>query len=138
MILKTLAYLLTALATCQPAPELAELFTPPHPLVGRYEACTTPEPIARAASADFNDIAFEVLEPLDAFGSAGLYDRFAVARLYGGTRATVGRGWVRRGEEFESWTFISPYPDATLTHLVPGTLIIKLRLAAAYDVLKRP
>jgi hypothetical protein len=63
--------------------------------------------------------------PLDAFGSGGAYDRSAVSRLYGGRLASVARGWFRDGERFESVTFVSPYPDATLSRLLPGTLIIR-------------
>jgi hypothetical protein len=67
----------------------------------------------------------EDLPPLDAFGSAGIYDQNAVSRLYGGQRPLVARGWTRDQERFESWTLISPYPDAGLSRLLPGTLIIR-------------
>jgi hypothetical protein len=130
MILKAAVYLLTAQFSCDPAPALAALFTPLHPLVGRYEACTTPESIEAAiASANAKGAQIEAVEALDAFGAAGPYNRFAVARLYGGTRAAVAHVWIQRGREFESQTFISPYPDPTLTRLIPGTLMIRLHLA---------
>src|SRR4029077_307 len=96
---------------CDPA--LAVLFTPVRPHVGRYEVCTTAEPLDDAA---------EALEPLDAFGAVGTYDRARLARLYGGTRARVTRGWTRTGGEFIAITRISPYPDVTLSRLMPGTL----------------
>ena len=64
-------------------------------------------------------------DPLDAFGTSGTYDRSALARLYGGTRVQVARGWNRAGDRFESITRLSPYPDASLTHLLPGTLEIR-------------
>ena len=67
----------------------------------------------------------EALEALDAFGTAGTYDRPALARLYGGTRVQVARGWRRTGARFESITRLSPYPDALLTRLLPGTLEIR-------------
>jgi hypothetical protein len=71
----------------------------------------------------------EPLEALDAFGSAGSYDRFAVARLYGGTRANVAHGWREDDGRFESVTLISPYPDASLSRLLPGTMVIRLSIA---------
>ena len=65
-----------------------------------------------------------MMPPLDAFGSAGPYDR-ALARLYGGRRVTVARGWTEHGNPFESLTLISPRPGATLARLMPGTLVIR-------------
>ena len=70
----------------------------------------------------------QALLPLDAFGQTGTYDRWAVLRLYGAQRARVARGpRTRDGRVVESWTLISPYPDATLQRLEPGTLLIVLR-----------
>lgn len=67
--------------------------------------------------------------PLDAFGQAGTYDRWALARLYGARRPRVARGPREAdGRVVESWTLISPYPDATLQRLEPGTLLIVLRV----------
>src|SRR3954471_19464798 len=108
---------------CEPAPALAQLFTPPHPQLGRYEVCTAARPLTEAAPRGW---AVESVGPLDAFGAAGTYDRSAVARLYKGQLASVARGWFRDGDHVESVTFISPYPDATVSRLVPGTLIIRL------------
>jgi hypothetical protein len=70
----------------------------------------------------------EALAPLDAFGSGGLYDRAALARLYGSRRPSVARGWIDEAGRFESLTLISPHPDAGLTRLEPGTLIIRFIL----------
>ena len=106
------------LASCDPA--LVPLFTPPHPRLGRYDVCASPEPIRPV-----NGGPIEALEALDAFGAAGTYNRPALARLYGGTRVQVARGWTRQGHRFESITRLSPYPDASLTHLLPGTLEIR-------------
>jgi len=128
MILKAALYLLTARLACEPSPPLAALFTPAHPIVGRYEACTSPDGIRDAMPADFSSVPIETLEPLDAFGTAGPYDRAALVRLYGGRRANVARASTVVGQEVESWTFISPYPDVTLSRLMPGTLIIRFRL----------
>lgn len=121
--LKGPAYLLAAaLAVCDPA--LAALFTPLHPQLGRYEVCTTTESLEAVVPAQAR---IEAGDPLDAFGTAGPYDRWAVTRLYGGRRVRVARAWAASGKEFESQTFLSPYPDATLTRLMPGTMIITFR-----------
>jgi hypothetical protein len=114
---------------CDPA--LTALFTPLHPRVGRYEVCTTAERIEDIVAKQALDGVphtygrIEALEPLEAFGAAGPYDRFAVARLFVGRRVQVARGWHQFDDRFESVTLLSPYPDASLTHLVPGTMIIR-------------
>jgi hypothetical protein len=115
-----LELMVVALAACDPA--LTALFTPRHPQLGRYEICTTTDPIETAAASAS---AIEATEPLDAFGTAGNYDRSKLSRLYGGKRALVAHRWTQSGDAFESITFISPYPDATLTHLLPGTMLIR-------------
>ena len=106
---------------CDPA--LAALYAPSHPQLGRYEVCVTSTPLERVADPSWPR---EQVAPLDALGSAGTYDRAAVARLYGALRPTVARGWIRRDGELQSVTLISPVPDPTLTRLEPGTLIIRL------------
>ena len=107
-----------ASAPCDPV--LTALFSPVRPHVGRYEVCTAPEPLGDDA---------EALEALDAFGAGGSYDRAKLARLYGGTRARVTHSWSRTSGEFMSITRVSPYPDATLTRLTPGTLEIRFILS---------
>jgi hypothetical protein len=110
--------------TCDGA--LTALFTPAKPVLGRYEVCTTSAPLAEvlaAGGAHYGVV--EALGPLDAFGTAGPYDRSLVARLYGGLRASVVHGWKQDGNHFESTTLISPYPDPTLTRLLPGTMEIR-------------
>jgi hypothetical protein len=104
--------------SCDPA--LVPLFTPPHPRLGRYEVCASSDAIQ-----PLNGGPIEALEALDAFGAAGTYNRPALARLYGGTRVQVARGWNRQGNRFESITRLSPYPDVSLTHLLPGTLEVR-------------
>ena len=119
-----------AMATCDPA--LAALFTPPRPVAGRYAVCVTPESIERVIAAGGAQYgAIEALGPLDAFGAAGPYDRSLVARLYGGTRAKVAHGWAELDGRLVSTTLISPYPDTSLTHLLPGTLEIRWTSGAA-------
>jgi hypothetical protein len=105
---------------CDPA--FAVLFTPERPVLGRYEVCTDPRPLASLAPPDWMT---EALEPADAFGGAGSYDRAALGRLYGGRRPRVARGWTEAGDRFEAVTLISPYPNATITALMAGTLIIR-------------
>jgi hypothetical protein len=109
--------LILLVAACDPA--LAALFTPARPEVGRYEVCTSAAPLE-------GDV--DSLEPLDAFGAAGSYDRAALQRLYGGTRVRVQRSWTATADEFVSTTRLSPYPDASLTHLQPGTMEIRFIL----------
>jgi len=110
-------------------PQLTALFAPPRVVMGQYEVCTLDVPLseaqAAATSEGFSLGGVEALEPLDAFGRAGEYDRFAVAKLYGGRRARVVRGWRERGRDFDAVTLISPYPDRALTHLIEGTMRIR-------------
>lgn len=69
------------------------------------------------------------MDPLDAYGQAGPYDRAKVARLYAGMRARVARGpIVEHGRTVVSITLVSPYPDGSLKHLRQGTLIIEFRI----------
>jgi hypothetical protein len=103
-------------------PTLTALFTPRHPRLGRFEVCTDPRPLAEVVPAGW---AVEALEVLDAFGAARSYDRAGLARLYGGVRARVARGWTRTPDRFESRTYISPYPNAAMTSLEWGTLVIR-------------
>jgi hypothetical protein len=117
---------LMILVLCDPG--LAALFAPAAPRVGRYEVCTHAEPIEALVEAEPADgrhfSAVEALESLDAFGTGGTYDRSHLARLYGGTRVRVAHGWKESADRFESYTLLSPYPDASLTHLNPGTMEI--------------
>lgn len=110
-------------ATCDPA--LTDLFTPARPVEGRYEACVSPEALEANRSDGFTYTDIEALEALDAFGSAGRYDRSTLSQLYGGRRVRVMRGWRRDGARFESVTLLSPYPDAALARLNEGTLILR-------------
>jgi hypothetical protein len=119
-------YAIALLMICDPS--LTALFTPRHPQLGRYEVCTTSEPIEQAlveGQPGQRADAIEALEALDAFGAAGSYNRAALARLYGGTRVRVARRWQQRDGQFVSETLLSPYPDATLTQLKPGTMVIR-------------
>jgi hypothetical protein len=125
-----IAYLLAATLACDPA--LTALFTPLRPGIGRYEVCTTTDPLEALAAAQAGGPHYgpsELLEPLDAFGAAGSYSRAALTRLYAGKRVRVARGWRESADRFESVTLLSPYPDATLTRLLPGTMVITWTLS---------
>ena len=116
---------LTAAAPFSCDPALTALFTPPRPSAGRYEVCTTTDPLVDVAGGGPHFAPPELLEPSDAFGAAGPYDRAALARLYTGKRVRVARGWMEYGDRFESITLLSPQPDATLNRLLPGTMVIR-------------
>jgi hypothetical protein len=126
-----LVLLAAVIATCDPA--LTALFTPLGPGVGHYDVCTTDQPLERVTTDTAGGpggpryAPSELLDPLDAFGAAGSYSRAALARLYNGQRVRVARGWLDRDGVFESITLLSPYPDATLTKLVSGTMMIRWR-----------
>jgi hypothetical protein len=115
---------LAALFSC-PA-SLTALFTPRHPQLGAYEVCTADAPLGSVAPPGWT---VESVAPLDAFGTAGSYDRPRLSRVYGGTRARVARGWAQDGNRFESVTLISPYPDESLTRLLPGTMAIRFTVS---------
>jgi hypothetical protein len=106
--------------SCDPA--FAMLFAPASPRLGSYEVCSTTEALTAIVPPEWR---VEATVPLDAFGTAGRYDRSALARLYGGRRPMVARGWIQQGNQFESVTVISPHPDVTLSRLLPGTLVIR-------------
>ena len=113
-------------------PMLASLFTLPRPEIGHYDVCTRSDSLetvtaeGRTAGIQFGEV--DAVEPLDGFGSAGAYNRFALVKLYGGIRVRVTRGWRQVGDRFESVTLLSPHPDASLTHLEPGTMVITCSL----------
>jgi|SRR5436190_20323583 len=129
MIIK---FLLPALLSCDPA--FAHLFTPLHPQLGLYEVCVAAASLAdaseRARGDGFHLSGIEELEPLDAFGTSGTYDRSALVRLYGGRRVKVVRGWRQTEGTFDSVTLVSPYPDAELRRLEPGTMSVFFRVTA--------
>ncbi len=63
-----------------------------------------------------------------AFGQEGLYDRARLARLFNGKRVTVVRGSLPRDGRRLAYTLVSPYPDATLSRIVEGTMVIEFRV----------
>jgi hypothetical protein len=68
------------------------------------------------------------VSPLDAFGASGSYNRFQLSRLYLGKRPRTAHGpWVT-ADGLEAWTLVSPYPNASLDEVEPGTLLLALRV----------
>ena len=66
----------------------------------------------------------------DVFGTAGRYNRWLLARLYGSRQIRVARGArADRGRVVEAWTLISPYPSADLRTLHPGTMRLILNVS---------
>jgi hypothetical protein len=101
---------------------LTALFAPRHPRLGRFEVCADSRPLTEVIPPGWT---VETLDALDAFGASRSADRAGLARLYGGVRASVARGWTRTADRFEALTFISPYPNPALTSLERGTLVIR-------------
>lgn len=131
-----------ASATWREAPEFVPLFAPAGVQAGAYRMDISHAGLDEVLRGLEGDAALlrapgswqaRALAPADAFGQAGRYNRWQLARLYGAERAWVARG-VRRenGRMVESWTLISPYPDPALQQLERGTLRIVLR----YDFLR--
>ena len=66
----------------------------------------------------------------DVFGTAGRYNRWLLARLYGSRPVRVARGArADRGRVVEAWTLVSPYPSADLRRLHPGTMRLILNVS---------
>jgi hypothetical protein len=123
------------------APALARLFTPTHVPDGTYQVTVQEEGVEDALSRvrEALPAGFRLgtppgawharsLDPLDAFGRAGAYDRARVVQLYWGRKVSVVRGPIERdGRVVGALALLSPYPDPTLTRLEPGTLAILMR-----------
>jgi hypothetical protein len=113
---------------------LARQFTPRHAPPGTYDVFVADEPLDRmlvrferlAGSAGVEGAWTATATDIwEAFGTVGRYDRARLAQLYGGRRPLVARGPViRSGVTVASVTLISPHPDAALTRLVPGTMVV--------------
>jgi hypothetical protein len=64
----------------------------------------------------------------DAFGGEGPYDKGRLARLFGGSSPFVARGTLVTTAGRRAFTLISPCPDAALSSLAAGTMVIVTRL----------
>ena len=115
---------------------LTRLFTPRAVPAGTYAVYTSSEGIAPLAAR------LRELDPSPApgawtptrpeahgaFGQEGVYDRARLARLFNGKRVTVVRGSLLRDGQRLAYTLVSPYPDATLSRIVEGTMVIEFRV----------
>lgn len=120
------------------SPAFLPLFTPRGLPPGTYRTYTSRHDLDTVVAALRRDrsvasgregLAVHSLIASDAFGQSGGYNRWKLALLYGARRARIARAArVADGRPVEAWTLISPYPDAQLEHLNPGTLLIVLRL----------
>lgn len=64
------------------------------------------------------------------FDTAALYDRARLARLYRGKTPRIARGpIIESGAVTHVVLLLSPYPEADLKRLNPGTLIMQVSLA---------
>jgi hypothetical protein len=125
---------------------LERQFTPIAAPDGAYVVSTVETSITQVA-AELKSLdpapapgAWQVTHPEahEAFGQAGLYDRYQLAELFGGQRLSVVRGSLTAGGYRTAYTLISPYPDGTLSRIVHGTMVIQVRIGAAGAPLTRP
>jgi hypothetical protein len=119
------------------APEFLRIFTPLRAPAGAYDAYVTSRDLETVLGEVRRNPAFSTpgawnvhpVIPSDAFGESGGYNKWQVARLYGATRARVARApRLENGQVTETWTLVSPYPDAALDRLEMGTLLLVLRV----------
>lgn len=102
----------------------------------QYQAFVTAEPfdaVLRRLAAEAPPLvpgawAPEALGVLDAFGDSGRYNRWTLARLFRGAPVRVARGPRQLDGRLEAWTLLSPYPDAGMSRLEPGTLLLVLQV----------
>ena len=121
-----------------PDQALARLFTPLAVPAGTYRVYRSHETIEalttrlRALDPSPAAGAWEPTRPEahGAFGQEGLYDRARLARLFNGKRATVVRGSLVQDGQRLAYTLVSPYPDATLSRIVEGTMVIEFKVPA--------
>jgi hypothetical protein len=132
-----LLFLILAISLGRPAPDLQMRLVPRSAPPGSYEVYVSTESIdvlaarLRAEGSSWPPGAWEIerLEPLDAFGADGPYDRFRLAFLFAGQRPRVARGpLIEAGRSQGVISLVSPYPTAQFDSLDAGTLIIVRRL----------
>ena len=111
-------------------------FTPATFPAGSFAVHRSSEPIGRLAAR------LRALDPtaapgaweveragvFDVFGGEGPYDKARLARLFGGSLPSVARGTLVTSAGRRAFTLISPFPDASLSSLRPGTMVIVTRL----------
>jgi hypothetical protein len=114
------------------SPAHVRLFAPPARAAAfRFDRTDAPiESVAqlyrqRWPAADPRSWRIERQAARDAFDGAALYDRARLARLYAGRDPRVARGPVTENAEVVQVVLLmSPYPEADLRRLNPGTLIM--------------
>jgi hypothetical protein len=119
-----------------PDAALTRLFTPLAVPVGTYVVYTSTETIdalterLRALDASPAPGAWKPSRPEAnvAFGQEGRYDRARLARLFNGMRVSVVRGSLVQDGQGVAYTLVSPFPDATLSRIVEGTMVIEFRV----------
>jgi hypothetical protein len=119
-----------------PDPALARLFTPLSVPAGTYlvyrssDAIETLTARLRALDPAPAPGAWEPTRPeaRGAFGEEGRYDRDRLARLFNGKRVTLVRGSLVHQGRRVAYTLVSPYPDATLSRIMEGTMVIEFRV----------
>jgi hypothetical protein len=119
-----------------PDSALTRLFTPLSAPPGRYVVYRSARAIADIAR-DLKALdprpapgAWAAARPEahDAFGQEGSYDRSRLARLFRGQRVTLVRGSLVKGGTRVAYTLISPYPDASLSSIASGTMVIEFNV----------
>jgi hypothetical protein len=113
-------------------PTLTRLFTPRSVPTGTYVVYRSErsiQDIAAALRAEDHDPLpgawrAERQEVLDAFDGSSRADRFRLSELYVGIHPYVARGSLVHDGHRQAYTLISPYPDASLTRLEAGTMVI--------------
>jgi hypothetical protein len=111
----------------------ARVFAPPA-RADRFAFSVTGDPIDAVANFyrqrwPSDDERSWVIAPgpaVEAFDSAAVFDRARLARLYGGRLARIARGPIARAGTDHVVMLLSPYPEADLRRLNPGTLIMEV------------
>jgi hypothetical protein len=133
-----------SLRTCglpgRPEPSLLQLSAPPGPTRALFEMRSFEETVERVTRQIAEAIrpctvgtwSSETLSAADAVGPFGQVDPWKLTELFGARRVTVRRAPLSEGNRVtRSLTLISPYPDANLTHILPGTLLIAVALPSS-------
>ena len=116
------------------SPALTRLFTPQTVPPGTYQVFVSEAPIEdlvkalAAADRSRSRGEWDVQRPegAGAFGILGTANRSRLARLFRGARVDLARGSIQEGSRAVAYTLISPYPDASLSAVRKGTLIVRL------------
>lgn len=127
---------LLVLLAAQPSPAHARLFAPPA-RAADFTFETTSAAIEevvgefRARWPSPNPATWRVdrVTAGELFDGSALFDRARLARLYGGRPPRVARGPITRdGVVIVVVQLLSPYPEADLSRLNHGTLIMRVRV----------